>query len=254
MIANPALADITRYFGERALFQLNGSDSHLTVRPLSTGIPTLDVAIGVGGWPRGRIVTISGPEGSLKTSLMLSTIAQATGKGESCLLVDMEHCICDWLINRYGIERDLLYVSQPDTGESALEIVDKMLSNVAVVAVDSSAALVPRAEVESEMGDNHSGLQARLMSQAMRKLGPKAARCNTLVMFSNQLRNGDGIGEHPTGGQAIKFHASVAVDIRRILAIKIGGHVVGFKVRGTVKKNKVAPPFKQAEWEVRFDG
>ncbi|MBC7870630.1 MAG: recombinase RecA [Chitinophagaceae bacterium] len=251
------LADITKRHGEGTILRL-GDAQHLTVETIPTGSLTVDIALGVGGVPRGRITEIYGPESSGKTTMCLSIIAQSQKRGGICAFVDMEHALDPNYAERIGVNLDTLYVSQPDTGEQALEITESLVRSGAldVVVIDSVAALVPRAEIEGEMGDSHVGLQARLMSQALRKLSGTIKQTNTTVLFTNQLREKIGVmfgsPETTSGGRALKFYASVRLDIRRIQAIKQGGDNIGNRTRVRVTKNKVSAPFKEAEFDIMF--
>lgn len=252
-----ALSDINKRFGDGAILRL-GDAQNMSVATIPTGSLTVDIAMGVGGIPRGRITEIYGPESSGKTTLCLSVIAQAQKRGGVCAFVDMEHALDPAYAERIGVDLDRLYISQPDTGEQALEIAESLVRSGAldVVVVDSVAALVPRAEIEGEMGDSHVGLQARLMSQALRKLSGAIKQTGTSVMFTNQLREKIGVmfgsPETTSGGRALKFYASVRLDIRRIQAIKQGGDNIGNRTRVRVTKNKVSAPFREAEFDIMF--
>ena len=252
-----AVGQIEKQFGKGAIMRL-GDNQAMDIEAISTGSLTIDIALGIGGLPCGRVVEIYGPESSGKTTLTLQVIAEAQKKGKTCAFVDAEHALDPVYAEKLGVNIDELLVSQPDTGEQALEICDMLVRSGAgdVVIVDSVAALTPKAEIEGDMGDSHVGLQARLMSQALRKLTGNIKRSNTLCIFINQIRMKIGVmfgnPETTTGGNALKFYSSVRLDIRRIGAVKEGDEVVGNETRVKVVKNKVAPPFKQAEFMIRY--
>jgi len=253
-----ALAQIDKQFGKGALMRMHMDGPLPAVPCISTGCTSLDLALGIGGIPRGRVTEIYGPESSGKTTLTLHLIAEAQKAGGTCAFIDAEHALDPGYAAKLGVDVSSLLVSQPDSGDQALEIVDILARSGAVdlVVVDSVAALTPRAEIEGSMGDNHVGLHARLMSQAMRKLSSAASRSATAVVFINQLRMKIGVmfgsPETTTGGQALKFYSSTRIDIRRIGSIKVGDEVVGNRTRIKVVKNKLAPPFRQTEVEIRF--